>query len=90
MTTRKSELSHLKNIGPTIERRLNEVGIYNKEQLVEVGAVKAYQMICRKHRNQTIPVCYYLYSLQGALTGHHWNDLPERVKGDLQKQAGRE
>ncbi len=40
MTTRKSELSHLKNIGPTIERRLNEVGIYNKEQLVKSGLSK--------------------------------------------------
>ncbi len=47
-------------------------------------------MICRTHPNQTIPVCYYLYSLQGALTGHHWNDLPERVKEDLRKEAGRE
>lgn len=56
MTTRKPELSHLKNIGPTIERCLNDVGIYTKEQLVEVGAVKAYQMICVKHPNQTIPV----------------------------------
>lgn len=90
MTTRKGELSRLKNIGPTIERRLNDVGIYTKEQLVKVGAVKAYQLICRRHPNQTIPVCYYLYSLQGVLTGHHWNDLPERVKEALRKEAERE
>ncbi len=89
MTTRRSELSRLKNIGPTIERRLNEVGIYAKQQLVEVGAVKAYQMICRKYPNQTLPVCYYLYSLQGALTGDHWNDLPESVKENLRKEVGR-
>ncbi len=35
MTTSKCELSRLKNIGPTIEGRLNEVGIYTKEQLVD-------------------------------------------------------
>ncbi len=71
MTTLKPELSRLSDIGPTIERRLNDVGIYTREQIVEVGAVKAHQMICMKHPNQAIPVCYYLYSLQEEKLKHY-------------------
>jgi DNA transformation protein and related proteins len=39
--------------------------------LRSVGAVTAYERICGKHPGETIPVCYYLYSLEGALRGQH-------------------
>jgi len=35
----------------------------------------------------TLPVCYYLYSLQGALLGLHWDDLPTELKTELRKQV---
>jgi DNA transformation protein len=28
-------------------------------------------------------VCYYLYSLQGALMGVHWDSVPKNVKDEL-------
>lgn len=86
---RKSELSHLKNIGPTIERRLNEIGVYTRADLERLGPAKAYQWICRSYPKQAIPVCYYLYSLQGALTGVHWDKVPERARSQLLLQAGK-
>ncbi len=64
---KKSGLSHLRNIGPTIEKRLNEIGVYTRSDLERIGSAKAYQWICQNYPNQTIPVRYYLYSLQGAL-----------------------
>ena len=84
---RKSELSHLKNIGPTIEKRLNEIGVYTRADLQRLGPAKAYQWICRSYPNQTIPVCYYLYSLQGALKGVHWDKVPKQVKEQLLREA---
>ena len=84
---RKSELSHLKNIGPTIEKRLNEIGVYTRADLQRLGPAKAYQWICRSYPNQTIPVCYYLYSLQGALTGVHWDKVPKQAKEQLLREA---
>ena len=52
-----------------------------------MGPVKAYKRICQNYPNQTIPVCYYLYSLQGALMDTHWDELPEPVKDELYAQA---
>ena len=74
---KKSELSNLKNIGATIEKRLNEIGVYTRLDLERIGPAKAYQWICRNYPDQTIPVCYYLYSLQGALMDVHWDKVPK-------------
>ena len=38
-----SELSRLENIGPTIEKRLNEIGVYTRSDLERIGPAKAYQ-----------------------------------------------
>jgi DNA transformation protein len=34
-----------------------------------------------------MPVCYYLYSLEGALRGKHWDALGESVKRSLLERA---
>jgi DNA transformation protein len=76
-------LGELQNIGPTIQDRLEQIGVHTRTDLKKIGAVDAYLRICANYPHQTIPVCYYLYSLQGALMGLHWDDLPERLKDDL-------
>ena len=78
--TPTADIADLRNIGPTIKKRLNEIGVYTRGDLKRMGPVKAYQRICQKHPHQTIPVCYYLYSLQGALMDLHWDDLPKNIK----------
>lgn len=80
-------LKSAKNIGPTIEKRLNEIGIFSLNDLAVTTAVEAYVNICKANPDKTIPVCYYLYSLQGALLNLHWNDLPNDLKTDLRRQA---
>jgi DNA transformation protein len=87
MTMLKSELSQLVNIGATIENYLHEAGIHTKKELAEVGPVGAYKRICARHPEKTIPVCYYLYSLQGALMGIPWRELPEELKVQLRNQV---
>ena len=82
----KSDLSSLKNIGPTIQKRLQEIGINTKSDLKKVGPVLAYQKIQSKNPGKTIPVCYYLYSLQGALEGKHWDDISQKKKQELLDQ----
>jgi DNA transformation protein len=52
-----------------------------------MGPVAAYKRICENYPNQTIPVCYYLYSLQGALMDLHWGELPEAIKEELYARA---
>lgn len=82
-----SDITGLRNIGPTIKKRLNEIGVYTRADLERIGPVKAYQRICQNHPHQTIPVCYYLYSLQGALMDMHWDSLPKNLKDDLVSEA---
>ena len=79
----KKNLSELKNIGPTIEKRLNEIGIKSKSDLKRVGPATAYKRIQKKYPDKTIPVCYYLYSFQGALEGKHWDSISEKTKQSL-------
>ena len=80
-------LKGLKNLGPTIIQRLNEVGIHSKGDLERIGAVAGHRRIRERHPEKTIPVCYYLYSLEGAIRGVHWNDLPRKVKEELLSQV---
>lgn len=83
-----NNLKGAKNIGATIEKRLNEIGVFSLADLSEMTPVKAYQAICEQNKDKTIPVCYYLYSLQGALLDLHWNDVPDEIKKDLLMQVG--
>lgn len=88
MARRSSELSGLRNIGPTIEQRLREVAVTTRRELEAIGAVEAYRRIKARYPGRTIPVCYYLYSLQGALVDLHWDDLPAEIKASLRREAG--
>ena len=81
MANRK--LTELKNIGSKIASRLNEVGIFSEEELDVIGPVKAHQLISQKYPDETLAVCYYLYSFEGALSDKHWNDIGDKHKGEL-------
>ena len=87
--TKNIRLNELKNIGKTIEKRLNEIEIYTKEDLENTGPVEAFKKIKENNPGKTIPVCYYLYSFEGALTDKQWNDIPQKTKEYLLKKIGK-
>ena len=76
-------LTELMNIGKKIAGRLNEVGIFSEDELRIVGSVKAHRMIKEKHPDETLSVCYYLYSFEGALSDKHWDDIGSERKRKL-------
>jgi DNA transformation protein and related proteins len=84
----KSDLAALTNVGPTIERRLNAIGIYSREDLLRIGPAQAY-LNMQAQASGALPVCFYLYSLEGALINRHWNDLPAATKALLLKSVDR-
>jgi len=84
----KLRLAALRNIGPTIERRLNAIGIRSREDLLRIGPAQAYLKM-QTQASGTLPVCFYLYSLEGALTNRHWDDVPTATKALLLKKVGR-
>jgi DNA transformation protein len=80
------ELTGLKNIGNKIAGLLNEVGIFSEDDLHKVGPVGAYRMLKAKYPGETLPVCYYLYSFEGALSDKHWDDIGEKRKRELKEK----
>jgi len=88
--SRNRSLTDLKNIGKKIAERLSEAGIFPEDDLRYVGAVGAHRMIKEKHPNETLPVCYYLYSFEGALSDKHWDEISEQRKQQLRAQVGQQ
>lgn len=89
MTPLNPAVGDLKNIGPTVARRLQGVGIRTKDDLARVGPVTAYCEMKQRHPAVRTPVCYYLYALEGALRDQHWDDIGESVKKTLRDDAAR-
>lgn len=85
-----NELTKLRNIGATVATRLKAIEILTRDDLERMGPVRAYQEMQRANPGVTLPRCYYLYSLEGALRDVHWNDLPEPLKQKLSTEAGLE
>jgi DNA transformation protein len=86
--SRIKSLTDLRNIGKRIAGRLNEVGIFTDEDLRRVGAVGAHRMIKERYPDETLPICYHLYSIEGALTDEHWDAIGEHRKQQLKAQIG--
>lgn len=86
---KRTPLRGLTNIGPTIADRLEAVGVRTVGDLQRIGPARAFRRLQQAYAERTIPVCYYLYSLQGALEGKHWNDIGQASKQRLLAEAGR-
>ncbi|WKD49458.1 TfoX/Sxy family DNA transformation protein [Microbulbifer spongiae] len=81
-------LLELKNIGKTVASRLYQIGITNEAELRKLGSAKAYRWLLEKNTEKQLPVCYYLYSLEGAIQDRHWDAFSEREKTALRLSAG--
>ncbi len=81
-----TDLTRLKNIGAKLAKRLHQAGICSEAELREVGPAEAHRRIKALYPSETLPVCYYLYSFEGALTGQHWNELGEARKKALRAE----
>ena len=87
MSNAATLLNGLTNIGPTIAARLEAVGVKTVGDLRCIGPAATFNLVKENNPGKTIPVCYYLYSLQGALDAIHWDALPAKTKERLLRQA---
>ncbi len=83
-----SDLVGLKNLGPTIIKRLGGVGISSRAELARVGAAPAYRLMASQTAPHRLAVCYYLYSLEGALQDRHWDDFSDEEKSQMRLATG--
>lgn len=70
----------LRNIGPKSAAWLRQVGVRSSEDLVALGAVGAFLKVKRAGFRPSLNL---LYSLEGALLGCHWQELPEARRAQL-------
>ncbi len=74
------KLEDLPNIGKTLEKQLNDVGIETAEKLKQTGSCDAWMLI----RFRDPSACLNrLCALEGAIRGIHWHHLPQEVKDEL-------
>ena len=74
------ELRSLPNIGPELERQLQEADIRTIEELKSVGSREAWLRILSKDPSACL---MRLSALEGAIQGVRWHNLDEATKRDL-------
>jgi TfoX/Sxy family transcriptional regulator of competence genes len=70
----------LRNIGPKSAAWLRQVGLRSVEDLQATGAVGAFIKVRRAGFKPSLNL---LYSLEGALVGSHWQEIPEARRHQL-------
>ncbi len=43
---------------------------------------------CRIIWDETLPLCYYLYSFEGAINDKHWDAIGDKIKQELKAKIG--
>lgn len=73
-------LDKMPNIGDNIKSKLEIVGIYNSEELINMGSKEAFFRI-KSYDNDA---CFnMLCALEGAIQGIRWHSLSHEDKDDL-------
>jgi len=70
----------LRNIGPKSAAWLRQVGLRSAQDLAATGAVGAFVKVRRAGFKPSLNL---LYSLEGALLGCHWQEIPEARRQQL-------
>lgn len=75
-----SELSKLPNIGKVLEGQLNDVGIDNVNELINIESREAWLNIKEIDESTCLN---RLMALEGAIQGIRWHDLSDEDKKNL-------
>ena len=74
-------LSELPNIGTTLSKKLNQIGVKSEADLKRMGSENAIIKISTLENHG---VCInMLYALEGAIQGIRWHDLSKERKKEL-------
>lgn len=76
------ELSRLPNIGQKLEECLNDAGITTREELVSLGAEKAWLKLYERDSSACM---HKLLALEGAVEGVKKTLIPEERKKELKE-----
>lgn len=83
MTTRRSEISDLRNLGGKSEEWLNAIGVFTRQDLEGLGSVEIYRSL----KEAGFPVSLNLvWGIEGALADLDWRELPADLKAELRAE----
>ena len=75
------KLRHLRGLGPKSESALNDIGIFSKEDLKQIGPVRAY---IKLQQASSVKVSLnFLYAMVGALEDKDWLTIAKHDKQAL-------
>ncbi len=78
-----TEIENLKNIGAKTGGYLRDIGITSYEDLAALGTEEAFQRLYFRFQDEMKFTSVFLYAIEGALTGQHWNDIGSERKEAL-------
>jgi DNA transformation protein and related proteins len=82
-------ISEMRNLGPTCEKDLNAVGIQTAQDLIDAGAIGAFQQMLfgRMLSGKSTKGCNaaFLYAIYGAIHNLDWRDVPEKKKEEFKR-----
>jgi len=70
----------IRNVGPKSAAWLRQVGVRTQADLEALGAVGAFMKVKRAGFRPSLNL---VYSLEGALMGCHWQQVPEERRSEL-------
>jgi DNA transformation protein len=77
------DLRQLPNIGLTLARKLQDIGIESYDDLADVGSIEAVLRIKEADRS----ACYnMLYAIEGAIQGQRWHKIPKEERAQLREE----
>lgn len=78
----EAELELLQGLGPKSSAALREVGITTHAELKQLGSVRVLLKLKRECTSMK-PSLNFLYALEGAIQGVHWQEIRRTEKGRL-------
>ncbi len=77
------QLTDLSNIGKTLAKKLNAIGIETEQELNAIGSENAIIKIATLENSGAC--INMLYALEGAIQGIRWNELENERKQELKE-----
>jgi DNA transformation protein len=85
-STRGTPMDRAVNIGPVLSQRLGSVGVETLEQLKQIGALQAWQLIADKTPGEEC--VHTLLALEGAIRAVRWTAISRGERDRLLTAAG--
>lgn len=86
-TAERELAKKLRNVGPSLARKMLDAGIDSPQKLIDMGAREAYLAMYKSGDSYGDHNAAYLYALEGAIRDCAWNEIPDSVKQEYRDFA---